>query len=143
MSIEDGSYRIFNGGNEKYALAFYDSDTVKLNITGNVRVEIKSQSGGQMIRFNDSRVNPRTSNWFGYNTNLKPDKRVIQRTEKHGLMGENLLWAITSAGSGLYTIKVWNADAAWTLPSDPRNPSDIYLEPAQGLKGQLWKIEKA
>jgi hypothetical protein len=94
MSIEDGSYRIFNGGNEKYALAFYDSDTVKLNITGNVsitslcmiisplsyftlamkykvRVEIKSQSGGQMIRFNDSRVNPRTSNWFGYNTNLK------------------------------------------------------------------------
>ncbi|GAB1525689.1 hypothetical protein RhiTH_008852 [Rhizoctonia solani] len=143
MALPDGRYRIFNAENEKYAPAFYDSDTVKMNITGNVDLEIKNESGAQMIRFNDRRVNPSTSNWFGYNTNLQPDNRVIQRTEKHGLTGDNLLWAITPAGSDLYSIKVWNADAAWTLPDNPRNPTDIYLEPAEGKRSQLWKIREA
>ncbi|CAE6459605.1 unnamed protein product [Rhizoctonia solani] len=143
MSISDGIYRIFNVGNDKYRLAFYDSDTLKANDSSNVKVEIKNDSGGQRIRFNDEGVNPSTSDWFGYNTNLQPDNRVIQRTEKQGLTGDNLLWAVTSAGSDQYTIKIWNADAAWTLPSSPKNPSDIYLEPAEGKKTQLWKIEKA
>ncbi|CAE6466283.1 unnamed protein product [Rhizoctonia solani] len=127
MALPDGRYRIFNAENEKYAPAFYDSDTVKMNITGNVDLEIKNESGAQMIRFNDRR----------------PDNRVIQRTEKHNLTGDNLLWAITPAGSDLYSIKVWNADAAWTLPDNPRNPTDIYLEPAEGKRSQLWKIREA
>ncbi|KAF8671124.1 hypothetical protein RHS04_08512 [Rhizoctonia solani] len=118
MALPDGRYRIFNAENEKYAPAFYDSDTVKMNITGNVDLEIKNESGAQMIRFNDRR----------------PDNRVIQRTEKHGLTGDNLLWAITPAGSDLYSIKVWNADAAWTLPDNPRNPTDVDLSGACGGK---------
>ncbi|GAB1518219.1 hypothetical protein RhiTH_001278 [Rhizoctonia solani] len=143
MSISDGIYKISNVGSSAYRLAFYDSDTVKANDSSNVKVEIKNQSGGQMIRFNDSGVNPSTSDWFGYSTNLKSDNRVIQRTEKQGLTGDNLLWAVTSAGPGQYSIKVWNENAAWTLPSTPSNPSDIYLEPAEGQKGQLWKIVEA
>ncbi|CAE6501661.1 unnamed protein product [Rhizoctonia solani] len=143
MSLSDGIYRISNVGNKKYRLAFYDSDTVKANDSSTVRVEIKNESGGQRVRFNDSKVNPSTSDWFGYNTDLKPDNRLIQRTNKQGLTGDNLLWAITSAGSEQYYIKVWNADIAWTLPSSPGNPSDIYLEPAQGEQNQLWKIEAA
>ncbi|CAE6534964.1 unnamed protein product [Rhizoctonia solani] len=143
MSISDGIYRIFNVGNEKYRLAFYDSDTVKANDSSNVKVEIKNVTSGQQIRFNDSGVNPSTSDWFGYNTNLKPNNRVIQRTNKQGLTGDNLLWAITSAGPEQYSIKVWNGDAAWTLPSNPGNPTDINLEPSGGKPEQLWKIEKA
>ncbi|CEL54370.1 hypothetical protein RSOLAG1IB_07020 [Rhizoctonia solani AG-1 IB] len=143
MTIPDGICRISSVGNEKYRLAFYDSDTVKANDSSNVKVEIKNESGGQRIRFNDKGVNPSTSDWFGYSTNLKSDNRVVQRTEKENLTGDNLLWAVTSAGSDQYTIKVWNADYAWTLPSSPKNPSDIYLEPAEGKRGQLWKIEKA
>ncbi|CAE6449057.1 unnamed protein product [Rhizoctonia solani] len=143
MSLSDGSYKISNVGNDKYRLAFYDSDTVKVNDSSNVKVEIKNDTGGQRIRFNDSGVNPSTSDWFGYNTDLKPDNRVVQRTDKQGLTGDNLLWAVTSAGPDQYSIKVWNGDAAWTLPSSPKNPSDIYLEPAEGKPGQLWKIVKA
>ncbi|CAE6474307.1 unnamed protein product [Rhizoctonia solani] len=142
MSLSSGIYRISNVGNDKYRLAFYDSDTVKANDSSNVTVEIKNQSGGQMIRFNDSGVNPSTIE-LSSTLPLQSDNRVIQRTEKQGLSGDNLLWAVTSAGSDQYSIKVWNEDAAWTLPSSPSNPSDIYLEPAEGQKGQLWKIVKA
>ncbi|CAE6345940.1 unnamed protein product [Rhizoctonia solani] len=143
MSLSDGIYKISSVGNDKYRLAFYDSDTVKANDSSNVKVEIKNETGGQRIRFNDSGVNPSTSDWFGYNTDLKPDNRVVQRTDKQGLTGDNLLWAVTSAGPDQYTIKVWNGDHAWSLPDSPKNPSDIYLEPAAGKPGQLWKIAKA
>ncbi|CUA73138.1 hypothetical protein RSOLAG22IIIB_10574 [Rhizoctonia solani] len=143
MSLSDGIYKISNVGNDKYRLAFYDSDTVKANDSSNVKVEIKNVTSGHQIRFNDSGVNPSTSDWFGYNTDLKPDNRVIQRTGKQNLTGDNLLWAVTSAGPDQYNIKVWNGNAAWTLPDSPKNPSDINIEPAEGKQSQLWKIVKA
>ncbi|CAE6447943.1 unnamed protein product [Rhizoctonia solani] len=89
MSLSDGIYKIFNVGNDKYRLAFYDSDTVKANDSSN------------------------------------SNSPVIQRTEKQGLSGDNLLWAVTTTGGkDEYSIKVWNQNAAWTLPSSPKNPSD-------------------
>ncbi|KAF8705348.1 hypothetical protein RHS03_05362, partial [Rhizoctonia solani] len=134
MSLSSGIYRISNVGNDKYRLAFYDSDTVKANDSSNVTVEIKNQSGGQMIRFNDSGVNPSTSDWFGYGTNLKARCSTYSSPKANPSYSES---------DSRYRIKVWNEDAAWTLPSSPSNPSDIYLEPAEGQKGQLWKIVKA
>ncbi|CAE6522361.1 unnamed protein product [Rhizoctonia solani] len=140
MSLPDGIYKIFTINN--YRLAFYGYEHVQVNDSSNVTVEIKNETGGQRIRFNDKSVNPSTSDWFGYSTNLQSDNRVIQASEKQGLTGDNLLWAITPAG-GLFHIKIWNADFAWTVPENAGNSSDIFLEPSRGSPGQQWQIVPA
>ncbi|KAG8702196.1 hypothetical protein FRC11_011628 [Ceratobasidium sp. 423] len=143
MPIPDGRYRIWNAGNPVYRLSYYDGvQYVQANDSSNTTVEIQTVTEGQRIRFNDPTVSPSTTDWFGYENNFtSEDSRVVQSTGKQGLSGENLIWAITPAGPGIYSIKIWNDDYAWTLPEDPKNPSDIYLRHAEGEYLQLWNIQ--
>ncbi|CAE6431109.1 unnamed protein product [Rhizoctonia solani] len=143
MSFPEGRYRISSVHPENYRLAFYGHWAVQANVSSHVTVEIVNESGAQKIRFNDHSITPSTSDWFGHENNLDPESRVVQQTPERGLTGQNLLWAITPSGPDVYFIKVWNGDFAWTIPEDPKNPTDILLQPAEGLPNQHWKIVPA